>query len=946
MKAWNHFFSLDKQTIQIAVDTEFHRTKILTIQSAVRVGNTIHVQLYCDSSIPRIQLRYLTKKWRKALGKLCKVVVLESRPITAQLSLGRMITDLLQLQEPEYHLRHSKPEGFKEDDILDVEVTWISHYLPADLLRALGSDFTRSLLLEANEDTAQLSLMHRKVLSFSESNYGRTAPIVEYVQANYQLFSLRLRTVDTNELIKGPLEESAKSILGIGKHEEGNSINKTQMQKAFQEQPSVAYLYAIQDVVITLCLLEKLEKNMQRIHSHLGLAECSRLEGTIGSQAAHLLTKYVEQKLNAKDRKENFLIKTLMKRGGATMIAEQSRFGIQTSSTQGGLSYSRSPSKFLHRAKNMFLDVDLSSCYPRILQDCHIYWGKPVVHEPGHDAMTLAEGIKFLKYHAASDDAGVIRVTGALPFGSNVLLRSVEDAWTYKNFNSRRHRRRATFNSKSPDGQQAKFKSCLLTHELNFGVVTAASWAFIQTLPGEIRQEYENLRVESIVFYPRQFVVNSLEEYNELCQGLQTGHVVPWRQEINLGQRKLTTVEDLDDSYVSIRVPMREFISPLIEMRQKQGKATGLGKCMKLLANSMYGILASPHKVCNNIVAANVITDIGRVLALAMHMSLNGIQVITDGVTIRRDQVPAGTLTNILRKHPDYPVKRVEKGMRFLDPNTVPETPEDFRAWYPGHVLRFFGVEGVEQYKKLFSLLPVELKPLPGTASYAFDGIIVDGTANYLKMIYQDQEWQIIDFKARSFSKEQKAILQGQLKEVYFSDQVHFLQPVEGKTLSKAMKALQNICRYGNDPGKQYYFPLGSEWPDLKVYRLIKPSMFLCRDERQRRSFHRLCRKIEKETMLGLEILTNAIPGIATERSLSNVANFVFEHLRADKPVRNLKAHKHLKESDFVRSGIQIRQQRKTQEQEAFARLVIKRKPPLTGLYLTKEEVRHLRVTG
>jgi hypothetical protein len=51
----------------------------------------------------------------------------------------------------------------------------------------------------------------------------------------------------------------------------------------------------------------------------------------------------------------------------------------------------------------------------------------------------------------------------------------------------------------------------------------------------------------------------------------------------------------------------------------------------------MYGAVASQHLPTNNVVAANVITATARALALAMQMSLNGVQVITDGTTYRSD---------------------------------------------------------------------------------------------------------------------------------------------------------------------------------------------------------------------------------------------------------------------------------------------------------------------
>jgi len=71
----------------------------------------------------------------------------------------------------------------------------------------------------------------------------------------------------------------------------------------------------------------------------------------------------------------------------------------------------------------------------------------------------------------------------------------------------------------------------------------------------------------------------------------------------------------------------------------------------------MYGVLACAHLPTNNAVAANQITATARAGAFAMILTLNGLQVITDGCTYRRDQIPACTFSECLRRQPDYPLR-------------------------------------------------------------------------------------------------------------------------------------------------------------------------------------------------------------------------------------------------------------------------------------------------
>src|SRR4051794_23139775 len=147
----------------------------------------------------------------------------------------------------------------------------------------------------------------------------------------------------------------------------------------------------------------------------------------------------------------------------------------------------------------------------------------------------------------------------------------------------------------------------------------------------------------------------------------------------------------------------------------------------------MYGVAASRHLVTNNVVLANVITATARALAFAMQLSLNGFQVITDGCTYRRDQIPDATLGECLQAAPDYPVHRPEGGVAFHDPTAIPDEDGAFTQWYREHVQRFFGVEGPD-YERLFGLHALEHKKCGDPERADFDGLALDGSANYLKL--------------------------------------------------------------------------------------------------------------------------------------------------------------------------------------------------------------------
>src|SRR5262249_12729667 len=153
-----------------------------------------------------------------------------------------------------------------------------------------------------------------------------------------------------------------------------------------------------------------------------------------------------------------------------------------------------------------------------------------------------------------------------------------------------------------------------------------------------------------------------------------------------------------------------------------------------------YGVGGSRYKACNNVVAANVITATARVLALALQMSLDGIQVITHGCTYCRDQIPAGTFAECLAPCPHYPIHRpgLDRGP-FLDPATVPEGDAAFSDWYRGHVQRFFGVSGPE-YDHLFGLHALEHKTCGEPERVPFDGLCCDDSGNNVKLLWHGDD--------------------------------------------------------------------------------------------------------------------------------------------------------------------------------------------------------------
>ena len=495
----------------------------------------------------------------------------------------------------------------------------------------------------------------------------------------------------------------------------------------------------------------------------------------------------------------------------------------------------------------MLRDVDMSGCYARIIEGINVYWGRPVVHEPGGRPIGLAEAVTLLGRHC-DDDAWYVRVTGDIRAGFNTLIPSTLGAITSANYRARK-----------PRGPELKGAE-LFSGRIESGVVTHATWQMIQSLPSALRGEYERLSADSLVFYPRKLVAGDGAEYDRMVARLGLG-ALPWDGEVDLEALTRTQVEHLDADYVSLKFAIGDVARSIGERRRKarasNGQGTGLEMATKLQANSIFGVLASPHFATGNAVAAQVITATGRAGAFAMVNSLNGIQVITDGCTYRRDQIPACPFSECLRLQPDYALRRAEDGgpIPFLDPAEVPVDDAGFTAWYRGHARRFFG-RHLDDRTEPYELHDQRHKLVVG--GHSFDGLACEGGGGYVKCSRADNgEWKIEQMAMRGHGRSSQDSLGRWILSNYPVDHLAELPPVTlDKQLLNVKESIAKANRFLDEGCDEVVFPLGHEHSKVLTYKTIRPSAFVFRDPKQSRAIRRQMKRFTAEHGVGLEVLT------------------------------------------------------------------------------------------
>jgi hypothetical protein len=948
--------------VTVACDTEFKGPHTLTIQFAARLGDDIVVQVYSSPAIPdqpdTEKLEPLLPPGIATPGG--RVIIRPGRTIPADLSPARVLAHLFGIKGVEAFDRgavaedesHEPGSGAVADGTLTL--TLVGHFWRADFFRIFGRRFLDSLV-EYQIKGGKLVIQDHRLLSFREARGPYSGdPVLGYAGQREALYAIKVNYFDTCLAFGhgASLDNHAKTFVGVGKLEGFGEAEKADMLETFRREPDRAYAYAVSDSVLTLLVKEQMEARHRKMYEALGFHEedIPPLPSTQGSRVAEMIVRSVARAARGSvvlsnkrgkqlagnsgaGRVSSAKVKALLRTGSGGFFAAEhlSQFGEQTGQTHGGLCFSRSPTQLFHDAPSMLADIDLSGCYARVMGAMKLYAGRPVVHEPGRDGesgsirMRLKDAVEFVRAHSAGPDAWIIKVSGEVTVGPNVLIPSTKGALTNANYKSRAARRRAAEQWARGASQTARQRfaldrldevkrdtanTAIYTDVVEAGVVADATWLMIQALPPKWREEYENLEVDTILFYPAKMVADCGPGFDALVEKYRHGGT-PWTATIDMGTAQRFWIEQdlkwrVDEDYVALRFDIDQLARALQERREetkKSGKDPAAEKAYKEQVNSLYGVMASRHLPTNNVVAANWITATARALAFAMQLSLNGLQVITDGCTYRRDQIPAGTFAECLAACPDYPLTRAGFDGAFVNPAVVP-VDAAFTAWYRDHVKQFFGVNGPE-YDQLFGLHSLEHKKCGDPERTHFDALCCDGSANYIKLLRDGDGWKVAGklkdaFKARSFGEKAKEAVVDWLVQAYSADTYDGPPPITESTTKLAYKEAGQVARTAlkaldaaraarwleGSPAPAVYYPLGLERCRIKTYKVIKPSAYLFQTPQQQAAWVKALGKFAGSTSCGLELLAlrRSSEG-RREGSITDIAGIVYQLIRDN--VRN-----------------------------------------------------------
>ena len=595
--------------------------------------------------------------------------------ITTQIAFSSNEEDCIVLEHPELKLGilptwksitilshiFDFEEDFNEEIEPDTYLIWevLMFFAPADLLAGLFNDkiLCRFIQKHCIQD-ARIRLDNGSKKHYDKTRNLLKIPIFLKTE-DYGRAQLVLRVADLGKVSQGGLYQTVKG-LGIEMEEKTLMDDyKKEMLVPYKNKKLLKdYIkYAKSDASILFKIREANNKRSKTLYETLKITAPEKEKLTTGSVVAGLFYDWLKEIIDEKDEiidalpgyryftKKNgkpYDLCDLLKKCGVSYFAQTNpEYTKQTNAIiQGGRAKNERPTVI--RDDGVIADADLSSCYATILENLVYPVGLPYTyytHESSkRKPMTLG---KFLKKHEKSliPRLYTIIVSGKLNHHQTLVPSKVVD--------------NLRINEKyNPDNPKIDAEFRLYTREIINGVITSDILEVLRNVCNTRElASWMNLEVISAVWYPQQ--------KDTFFPALWAGVIKEETQNGDLNEiiieQKSDGKEIINDNRTRywVGIPVKDFIQPfkqkrkeLKERRNKVSKNTSNWKqldaqqnSMKLVCNTLYGVLASPYFDIGNVVVANNITAAARTAVWCLATAAGTYQSITDGGAYNLNQV-------------------------------------------------------------------------------------------------------------------------------------------------------------------------------------------------------------------------------------------------------------------------------------------------------------------
>lgn len=658
------------------------------------------------------------------------------------------------------------------DDIITYSNMYIhiyGYYLVADIMRIVSGEWSKlfeSRICEKNhlsgniEHARRLTTYNHKTHRCStKRTYLDTC---KYVKILNKCFRVHIHLHD-NCCIQGNIGYATfcSNTSVLLKHKNDLSQHKIKhMYETFHSEPKIVEQYANGDLknfeafqghvvlLIQLYKLLDLEEYFKRSRNTIGMCVYDILEAT-------LLRNF--EFSNREELKE-----AVCDASHDCLIDNPSSTKIYLAKTNGGRCYNNRPTEATF--KGVLADVDIKGCYATSMSSQDYPIGRPVIidynkkskynlYETLYDFLRkyeeeLIDGLWFCRISTNEDLSFKQDYFQSWFPSSNVndLLKSdIDYDDSFENCDSDETR--------------------IYSHQIHLGVLQSDGLEWLRNFvcKAERVEFLKKVMVISAVYYPKSKECKTLAEYKQMNRAhkgrnstaaynysdmvviYKTTRECHYWYKANIGEiliNKLSNLRTRYDKTNPTEAPMNQFI--------------------KLIINTIYGDLVSPHFYTANTVVGNNITARARSMAWYMEKALHGIQTITDGCAFEVNKIVKSRRRFFTNKYNKLKQKEQDrnfslgylyhKKMLSVDIETLKENNyEELTDRIEKQIRSLFGAA------KVVNIFDIEVR-------HVFTGMTTHGPSNYQMLVggkilktkmrsYQNKEYIEFDIEKKEVKK-------------------------------------------------------------------------------------------------------------------------------------------------------------------------------------------------
>lgn len=581
-------------------------------------------------------------------------------------------------------------EDFDECQEPNMYLLWevLCFFAPADILAGLFNNKQLCLYVQQHlKQDGRITIDNGSNKKYDRNRDKLKLPVFLTNPDDEKRYQIVLKVTDLSKIGSGGLKSIGQS-LGV-KMPDKNKMDayKSNMLVPYQEEKLLPeYIeYANSDATVLFEIREAVEARQRLLYDTVGVPMNDKIFYTAGSLVANLFYDWLQILVDEEageekpgyecfrtNRDEPWKFETLLEQAGVSHFASRgSEFTAQANAlVQGGRAKNERPTVISN--SGVIADADFSSCYGTILENLTYPIGLPTVHFKHKSEKKTTLG-KFLKDNEAEliPRLYTIVVSGHLNHSQTLVPSKIIDEFDICE-------KYDADNPKIP----ADFR--LYTSEIINGVITSDVLEALKACCN--RNEWASwmkLEVITASYYPRSLQIADLTSWNEALNEYEKHNTVRAKT-----SKKGHTVQYDTRSRLWCGIQIADFITPFKEKRGKlKARRNELKKAsdewaklnaeqegLKLVINTLYGVIASPYKVISNVVIANNITAGARVACWCLSTSTGAFQSITDGAAYNLNQVrdwsgeklPSMNTLSIWR-NPEY-LQRRETGRLYTRP--------------------------------------------------------------------------------------------------------------------------------------------------------------------------------------------------------------------------------------------------------------------------------------